>query len=40
MAEVKCEHPKDLAVTGLREILRDAWAITYRNWQSEDGWAA
>lgn len=25
-----------LAVTGLREILRDAWAITYRYWQSED----
>lgn len=40
MAEVKSEPQKDLAVTGLREVLRDAWAITYRYWQSEDRWAA
>ena len=40
MAEVKSEHQKDLAVTGLRDVLRDAWAITYPYWQSEDRWAA
>jgi vitamin B12/bleomycin/antimicrobial peptide transport system ATP-binding/permease protein len=40
MAEVKSEHKKDLAVTGLRDVLRDAWAITYPYWQSEDRWAA
>jgi len=40
MAEVKSEHQKDLAVTALRDVLRDAWAITYPYWQSEDRWAA
>src|ERR1700756_519039 len=40
MTEVKSERQKDLAVTGLREVLRDAWAITYPYWQSEDRWAA
>src|SRR6201984_820570 len=40
MAEVKSEHQKDLAVTGFRDVLRDAWAITYPYWQSDDRWAA
>jgi vitamin B12/bleomycin/antimicrobial peptide transport system ATP-binding/permease protein len=40
MAEDKSERQKDLSVTGLRDVLRDAWAITYPYWQSEDRWAA
>ena len=34
------EHQKHFAVTGLRQALRDAWAMAYPYWFSEDRWAA
>jgi vitamin B12/bleomycin/antimicrobial peptide transport system ATP-binding/permease protein len=34
------EHDNDLSTTGLRQVLRDAWAIIYPYWLSEDRWAA
>ena len=33
------EQHKDLPVTGLRQILRHAWVLTYPYWISEDRWA-
>jgi putative ATP-binding cassette transporter len=33
-------HQRNLAITGLRQLLRDAWAMTYPYWSSEDRWAA
>ena len=34
------KQQKNIVVGSLREVLRDAWAITYPYWRSEDGWAA
>ena len=33
-------HQRPFAVTGLRQVLRDAWAMTHPFWFSEDRWAA
>ncbi|HXM69395.1 MAG TPA: hypothetical protein VN911_21900 [Candidatus Acidoferrum sp.] len=31
---------KPFAIVGLRQVLRDAWVMTYPYWFSEDRWAA
>ena len=33
-------HQRPFAITGLRQVLRDAWAMTHPFWFSEDRWAA
>ncbi|MCU1342181.1 MAG: transporter ATP-binding protein, partial [Candidatus Acidoferrum typicum] len=33
-------NQRPLAITGLRQVLRDAWAMTHPYWFSEDRWAA
>src|SRR5579864_7346184 len=33
-------HQRPFAVTGLRQVLCDAWAMTHPFWFSEDRWAA
>jgi putative ATP-binding cassette transporter len=33
-------HQNGLGVTGLDELLRDAWGMTHPYWSSEDRWAA
>jgi putative ATP-binding cassette transporter len=33
-------HQRPFAVTGRRQVLRDAWAMTHPFWFSEDRWAA
>jgi len=33
-------HNRSFAVTGVRQLLHDAWAMTYPFWFSEDRWAA
>jgi ABC-type uncharacterized transport system fused permease/ATPase subunit len=31
---------RPFAITGLRQVLRDAWSMTHPYWFSEDRWAA
>jgi vitamin B12/bleomycin/antimicrobial peptide transport system ATP-binding/permease protein len=33
-------HQRSFASTGLRKVLRDAWAMTHPYWSSDDRWAA
>jgi vitamin B12/bleomycin/antimicrobial peptide transport system ATP-binding/permease protein len=33
-------HQRPFAITGLRQVLRDAWVMTHPFWFSEDRWAA
>ena len=34
------DHQRAVAITGLRQVLRDAWAMTHPFWFSEERWAA
>jgi ABC-type uncharacterized transport system fused permease/ATPase subunit len=34
------DHQRAFAITGLRQVLRDAWAMTHPFWFSEERWAA
>jgi putative ATP-binding cassette transporter len=34
------DHQRPFAITGLRQVLRDVWAMTHPYWFSEDRWAA
>jgi len=34
------DHQRPVAIKGLRQVLRDAWAMTHPFWFSEDRWAA
>jgi putative ATP-binding cassette transporter len=34
------DHQRTFAIAGLRQVLRDAWAMTHPYWFSEDRWAA
>jgi vitamin B12/bleomycin/antimicrobial peptide transport system ATP-binding/permease protein len=37
---VRSDDERPLAVAGLRQVLRDAWAMTYPYWFSEERWSA